>query len=101
MRDITMGDFTKNKGVKKGEFENTAPFPAANGRLFLIVDRFPWSVEIPIIKCLHFLYIDREDLTLTAIETNIVEVAEMRDKTNICASIDVFVFYIYTDINRT
>ena len=67
----------------------------------MIVDRFSWSVEIPVIRCLYVVYIDRENLTLTAIETNIVEVAKMRDKTNICASIDVFVFYIYTDINRT
>ena len=44
---------------------------------------------------------DRENLTLTTIESNIAKSAEMRHKTNICASINAFIFYIYADIHTT
>ena len=44
---------------------------------------------------------DRENLTLTTIESNIAKSAEMRHKTNICASINAFIFYIYANIHST
>lgn len=44
---------------------------------------------------------DGENLTLTTIEPNIAKSAEMRHETNICASINAFIFYIYADIHTT
>lgn len=44
---------------------------------------------------------DGENLTLTTIEPNIAKSTEMRHETNICASINAFIFYIYADIHTT
>ena len=44
INEVTIGDFTKSKEVKKGELERKiAPLPTARGRLFVIVERPDWS----------------------------------------------------------
>ena len=53
----------------------------------------PNALDFPLSNS-YIVYMHWQNLTLTAIESNIAKSAEMRHKTNICASINAFIFYI-------